>query len=354
MSCGQPKQSEENETINIALLGQSLVRYDPRPFVESPAGRIEKMLAQQDIVFTNLECAICPDTTLCQASRDDPKFPSFPSPPEVLDYLESLHVNLLSTSNNHAWDFGDHGILKTLEEIEKRSFTFAGTGKNLQEASAPAYVTIKGVKIALVATSSASKLKHLALATDHKPGVNIVEMTNDADRTRTFKAVEEARSHADVVIFYQHLQGLGTPEEQEIWAKELVDHGVDIFVSHGDPRLYGIEVYKGATLFYGLGNFVFHTRSEVGHYEPEVWESVVVSMEYVKGRGLQNIRLIPVVLNEKGEEGALFQQTRGLPSPADTDDANRILNRLIDKSQKFGTLISIKEGMGVVATSNPE
>ena len=57
-----------------------------------------------------------------------------------------------------------------------------------------------------------------------------------------------------------------------------MDAGANIYVGHGDPRLQGIEIYRGCVILYCLGNFFFQTKTEVGFYGHEVWESVIVQV----------------------------------------------------------------------------
>ncbi|MER8923834.1 CapA family protein [Mesorhizobium sp. M0802] len=39
-----------------------------------------------------------------------------------------------------------------------------------------------------------------------------------------------------------------------------IDAGANLFVSHGAPVLQAVEIYNGAPIFYGLGNFLFHVH----------------------------------------------------------------------------------------------
>ena len=58
---------------------------------------------------------------------------------------------------------------------------------------------------------------------------------------------------------------------QEHWARASIDAGATVYVAHGSPEHKGVEIYKGRPVFYGLGNFIFHSRQPVGHYEKDVW-----------------------------------------------------------------------------------
>ena len=66
-------------------------------------------------------------------------------------------------------------------------------------------------------------------------------------------------------------------------AHKCIDAGANIYVGHGDPRLQGIEIYKGCVILYCLGSLFFQTKTEVGFYGREVWESVIVQVHCHNG-----------------------------------------------------------------------
>ena len=51
-----------------------------------------------------------------------------------------MGFNLLALSGNHAFDLKETGIRNTLRETDRRKIVHAGTGNNLAEAAAPAYL----------------------------------------------------------------------------------------------------------------------------------------------------------------------------------------------------------------------
>ena len=159
------------------------------------------------------------------------------------------------------------------------------------------------------------------------------------------------------------------------WAHALIDSGATVYVSHGDPRLQGIEVYNGCPLFFCLGSFMFQTKTEVGFYGPEVWQSCIVTLEYhttchpatpphVVDRGVDeerpkatktaplpsstfSIKLTPLTLNEVGVPATppeVHLATRGLPKVAVGEEGKRILRYVEELSRQFGTKVETEEG----------
>lgn len=345
-----PAGSGSGPAVTIAVVGQALIEHDPRLYLDAPLATVTPILAVADAVFTNLEVAVAGPGCDCTPTRDDVFFHG--AGPEVLDYLAEIGVSLMSLANNHSWDYGDEGIVSTLEEVELRGITHAGTGRTLREAVAPAYRDVDGVRIGVVALATVN-VPPGAMATGTKPGVNLLHPDDAAAWDRNLGAIREAADSSDVLISYQHFQTDAVPGWQQRWARAAIDAGADLYVSHGEPRLAGVEAYADGLILHGLGNFIFHTRTEVGNYPPEVWESVVATLT-VGEDGVRGAAFVPIVLDE-GTPGELFFETRGYPEVAAADGGAggaagardpgaAILERLVEMSAAYGTALEIREG----------
>lgn len=334
-----PPPAGDDRAVTLAVVGQALIEHDPRQYLETPLATVAPILASADAVFTNLEVAVAGPGCDCRPTRDDVFFHG--AGPEVLDYLDELGVSLLSLANNHSWDYGDAGIVSTLEEASRRGFTHAGTGRTLEEAVAPAYREVAGLRVGMVAVATVNQPPEAA-ATESAPGVNMLDPDDPAAWDRNLGAIREAAASADFVIAYQHYQIDGPPDWQEAWARATVDAGADLYVSHGEPRLSGIEAYRGGLILYGLGNFIFHSRTEIGNYPPATWQSVVATLS-ITPNGVQNVTLTPIVLDE-GSAGEFFLERRGYPEVASGETAESVLTRLAELSAAHGTELEIRDG----------
>jgi poly-gamma-glutamate synthesis protein (capsule biosynthesis protein) len=70
--------------------------------------------------------------------------------PEILDDFKASGFTMLSAANNHYMDLGDAGLVQGLEESRRRGFAISGAGKSLDEATAVAIRTVKGVRVGLL------------------------------------------------------------------------------------------------------------------------------------------------------------------------------------------------------------
>ena len=378
--CASSLAQSAQEPITITLAGQSMIRSDTRTTAPASVDSIHSLL-KGDVIFTNFEAAVAEPGESTNAGR------GFLTPPESLDALKSFGFNLLSLSDNHAFDLKATGIQNTLDEVEKRKIAHAGIGHNLAEAAAPGYLHTPRGTIALVSSASGLIVAG-GRATAESPGVNELRIEagdkeneasadlpgapgntpNPEDSQRILVSIREARQHADVVIVYQHnhvfsnhafstifTEGLPerlAPNDWLIkWTHAEIDAGADIVVMHGAPLLHGVEIYHDRPIFYDLGSFIYNTPPTLTYIdEPLTWESAIASVQFA-GKKLQSITLTPILLNTIGEgqpdvhdayTNNQFLDTRGLPSAATGARARYILERVADASKPFGTTLEIK------------
>jgi poly-gamma-glutamate synthesis protein (capsule biosynthesis protein) len=349
---------------SITLTGQSMIRSDIRVHAPSAVPAITSLL-KGDVVFTNFEATIV-DEKKGQSHLDG----RFLSPPDALDALKAFGFNLVSLSNNHAFDLKVPGIENTLQEASRLNLAHAGTGSTIDEAVAPGYLHTPKGTVALVAMAS-GLVAEGGSATATRPGVNELRVEgnkpNEEDTQRILQSIRNARKQADLVIVYEHNhvfdkpfatimleelpERLAPPDWLKKWTHAEVDAGADIIVMHGAPLLHGVEVYHGRPIFYDLGNFIFQAPpSLILLDEPINWESVVAYVDF-QGKNLRSITFRPIAQNKIGQGEAdthdehtnnLFLQTRGLPTPATGEQAHYILERLADLSRPFGTTVEVK------------
>jgi len=199
---------------------------------------------------------------------------------------------------------------------------------------------------------------------------------DERDFREIINAVREARKNADWVVMsiHAHQGGNGVPDFLMNFAHACIDNGADIVFGHGPHYLKGIEIYKGKPVFYNLGNFIFQNetikKQPSEFYEryglgdtatpdeaysvrtqndtrswpvnPIYWESAVPKIVFRKGV-LEEIRLLPITL--------LFGKPRGVrgrPLMADKELGKKIVEKLKELSEPFGTEIEYVDNVGLI------
>jgi len=175
---------------------------------------------------------------------------------------------------------------------------------------------------------------------------------DEEDMSRNLSAIASAAEEGHLVIAYLHHHHWATdwyqvPEWVGSVAKTCIDAGAAMFVSHGAPVLQPVEIYRGRPIFYSLGNFIFHVKSENSPWRAqEVWESVIGLCSFGEDGALAAIAFHPIVIGGSEALASDDLEQRRAPELVYGADAERILNRFRDNSAKLGAVIDIRDGVG--------
>ena len=352
-----------------------------------------------------------------------------PNNQSIVSELKWAGFDLMGLANNHSMDYGAEGLLSTIKKFDDLGLAHAGTGRDLAEARAPAYFDTGKGRVALVAC--ASTFPYGAFAADGngevpgRPGLDpcrvkttyqvapaeldalkqigahlspgggragsqerytflghtFVAGASDAvltaaealDVAGLTASVRRASRNADLTLLGIHAhEAAGAAEIPaaflQPFAHACVDAGANAFIGHGPHVLRGIEIYKGAPIFYSLGNFIFHGESEK-QIPPEIyqtcgesgndpsdvfdkvlngfsaeafWTSVIAVSTY-RNKALAELKLYPIVLQPE-----LSRARRGTPVMAEGEAARKIIEKLAQLSAPYGTRIRFEQGVGVV------
>jgi poly-gamma-glutamate synthesis protein (capsule biosynthesis protein) len=173
-----------------------------------------------------------------------------------------------------------------------------------------------------------------------------------ADMTRNLAAITSAAEGGHLVIAYLHHHHWASdwyqvPDWVESVAKKCIDAGAAMFVSHGAPVLQPVEIYRRRPIFYSLGNFIFHVKSQKSPWGArEVWESVIGLCSFDEEGNLAGMSFHPVVIGGSETADNDDLERRLAPELASPTDAERALDRFREHSAKLGTNIEISAGSG--------
>jgi poly-gamma-glutamate capsule biosynthesis protein CapA/YwtB (metallophosphatase superfamily) len=167
-----------NDGIRIVLTGDSIVNRKLSVYTDPASTDLFKTIQHADAAFTNFETLVH-NYAYPAASESGGAYMS--SPPWIPAELKWAGFNLVSTANNHAYDFGEQGLLSTLKALDEAGLAHAGSGANLALARAPAYVDTGKGRVSLVAVASTFTTGSLAGEQRPdligRPGVNPLRFT---------------------------------------------------------------------------------------------------------------------------------------------------------------------------------
>lgn len=174
-----------------------------------------------------------------------------------------------------------------------------------------------------------------------------------ADFERNLQAIRSAAESGALVVAYLHHHHWASdwyqvPDWVGSVARQCIDAGAAMFLSHGAPVLQPLEIYRGRPIFYSLGNFIFHVPATANWQAPEVWESVIASCAFDDRNTVTDIRFHPVVIGGEDTMSNPDLSLRRAPHLATGERATRILRRFQEQSARLGTEIDVEDSIGTL------
>lgn len=222
-------------------------------------GISEALLAQMrdvDILVANNEFPFTDRGT----PTEDKTF-TFRADTNTVSYLEDMGVDVAVLANNHIYDFGEVGLLDTLDTLMNAGIPQVGAGRNLEEASAPLYFIVNDMKVAVVAATQIERLDNPDTkgATENSAGV-----FRCWNPDKLYQIVADAKEKSDFVIVYIHW-GTENQAEQD-WAQleqapKIAEAGADLIIGDHPHCLQGITYFGDTPVIYSMGNFWFNSKT---------------------------------------------------------------------------------------------
>jgi poly-gamma-glutamate synthesis protein (capsule biosynthesis protein) len=276
------------------------------------------------------------ETAVTESARPAPKGINYKMSPANVGVLAAAGIDCCALANNHVLDWGEPGLLETLATLERAGVRWAGAGRDLEAAAAPAVLPLGGRARLLVygiAASTSGVPRRWAAAKD-RPGVNLVpDLSQGCAETLADKTCR-ARQPGDIVVVSIHWGGnwgYEVPEEQVEFAHRLVDRGAaDVVHGHSSHHVKAVEVYRGRPILYGCGDFIDDYEGIRGYEEfrADLVLMYFPTIDAADGR-LAGLDMVPMQIHN-------MRLRR--PSSADAAWLAETLNR---EGGRFGTRVSI-------------
>ena len=285
-------------------VGQELLKGN----IEYPFRHVKDTLARADIVFLNLESQL----TEQNGETQHPKYNLiFCGPPVGAASLKEANVSIVSTANNHAYDYGRRALRETIVNLDSAGVACVGTSIDSVQTFAPVILERSGIRIGFLAYTqfmnfTGSWVGHVALFDEHRVAQDITSLRTKVDFI--------------VVSYHGGSEYVDRPPERVMRDfRFIADAGADVVVGHHPHYVQGIEWYNKTLLVYSLGNFVF--------YQPQLqWTQMGLGVEFMLGKhestvAIDRVRLMavraglqPTFDYSADEERAFFQRLRKLSS----------------------------------------
>jgi poly-gamma-glutamate synthesis protein (capsule biosynthesis protein) len=146
----------ERGNCTIALAGDSMLTRKLSGFTEERYQALVSLLRGADACFSNLETTVRDWDEGSPAISRMGRGTFMTTEPWLVQEMRWLGMNLVSCANNHAFEFGEEGVLATMRHLDAGGIAHAGTGRNLGEARAPGYLDTSNGRVALIAANATS------------------------------------------------------------------------------------------------------------------------------------------------------------------------------------------------------
>lgn len=279
------------------------------------------LLNGTDITLVNLECVIAKD--------GKPFYPKrvfyFRASPTAIKALTVAGIDYVTLANNHAMDFQGPALLETIRYLDEYGIAHAGAGQNIDAATQPAIIEVKGQKLGIIAYADHFREYR---AGPNSPGTNVIRVNVEKENIRLIEeGIQSVKDlGADLIILSIHwgpnMRQIPTQEFIE-FAHRAIDAGVDIFHGHSAHIFQGIELYKGKLVLYDTGDLI-----DDYYVDPLLRnDEQILFIVTITSRRIERIELVPLKIHH-------MQVNRAID-----DDFKAIQHRIIRLSRRFGTTI---------------
>ena len=275
---------------------------------------VKDIFSADDLTIANFE------GTLTDSDEREDKTFAFKAPASYASILTGGSVEAVNTANNHSHDYGEQSFDDTLAALDDAGIVHFGYDET-------AVMDVKGIKVGLV---------------------GIYELYDHLEREQQLKdniaKVKADGAQLIVAIFHWGNETETIPDSnQTTLGRIAIDEGADLVCGHHPHVLQGIETYKGRNIVYSLGNFCFGGNSSPSDMDTMIYQQTfTIDADGVKKDNVTNI--IPCSISSAAYDGYNNYQ----PTPAEGDEATRILGKINERS----SWISTAEGSTFTAKYN--
>lgn len=264
---------------------------------------VRDIFAGDDMTIVNFEGVLT-----FSEERDESRTYNIKGDPEYARLLTAGSVETVSFANNHRMDYGTKGSDDTVAALEAEGIIYA------YDRNVGIYETEKGISIGIVSVNEVA----WGLGSEQLLAEGIGKLQEQG---------------VDLILACCHwgIERDNYPtENQQYLGRKCIDLGADLVIGHHPHVLQGVEEYNGRFIIYSLANFCFGANRNPTDKDTMIFQQTFTFVDGVKQED-QQVQVIPCSVSSIRERNN-FQ-----PTPAQGEEAARIINRINTYSAGFGT-----------------
>lgn len=256
--------------INLACVGDLINHPFLSNSMDSLYKEIYRDIFHNDISMANLECPIhsCENKEFLFSMNEAPPLSYSEDEFSIVSNYMGRKYTAMSAACNHSLDFGEQGILSTIDRMKKSEIITIGINNTHESKTHPPIISIKNIKIGLLAFTFGLNAKQFPKDKDYL--VNTMDLNGNADRIDFTQIKEQIstlkKSDVDFIIAHFHWglehEDYPTPEQIKL-GRHVAELGVDLILGHHPHVIQPLELYRTTRdknrivpIYYSLGNLV--------------------------------------------------------------------------------------------------
>ncbi len=224
---------------------------------------ISPLLKKADLSVGNLEVSL--GGTEGGAYRG---YPSFNTPDSIVDAIKNAGFNFLTTANNHMYDTGLKGLIRTAKVLKEKGIAFVGTRENENDKLYKVQ-NVGGIKIGMTSYT-------YGVNGGDASSISNINSFSSSNLQKFYQSAEEniakmKENGAEFIVFYMHWGSeyqTSANTVQKTIAQKLSNLGVDIIIGSHPHVIQPIDIIYSedgqntTVCAYSLGNAVSNQRVE--------------------------------------------------------------------------------------------
>ena len=280
--------------------------------LDYPFARVRPWFRNDDLTVVNFEC------TLTNAVKTANKQWRFKGPASYATIFPAGSMEAVGLSNNHSHDYLQVGFDDTRRNFEKAKVP-------VFYQNVPFITNLKGIQTVLIGDCTVV-------------GENTTQTAGVAERVLAeIKWVKEVDNIVVVVMHWgSELDPTPRPWQQAM-GRKFIDAGADAVVGHHPHVIQGIELYRGKTIAYSLGNFAFG-----GNSLARAPETFILQLQFRVSDGKTSVKEAEIVpcwtTSSLSKNNAGVRRNNYQPKPVFGKDADKVAALLLRRSRglKYG------------------
>jgi len=238
-------------------------------------------------------------------------FPFFSAPDAIADSMLAAGIDVVWTANNHAFDRGLDGMIRTASVFRDRGFQVIGTRPD-ESSPADAVVDVNGIRIGLMAytyetpgTESVKSLNGNNMPAAADPLIDSFNPYRDAAFKTDMAAMlaraaalrEQGAEFICISLHWGNEYETRSASYQQAMAQQLCDAGIDLIFGHHPHVIQEIDVLTSAKtgkktlVYYSLGNFIHNMDWFTHGSTGKAQDAIIARVTLLKADGQVSIEL---------------------------------------------------------------